>query len=95
MCAICEDYSNGHFTICLCLLSFGLLVICRGCSNSNGNFSLSLCLGLCHCLLSFGVVCLQYAGITLMATLLKETVSLSTRAVEHLLVQDMAETKYF
>ena len=37
----------------------------------------------------------QYAGITLMATLLKETVSLSTRAVEHLLVQDMAETKYF
>ena len=33
----------------------------------------------------------QYAGITLMATLLKETVSLSTRAVEHLLAQDMVE----
>ena len=41
------------------------------------------------------LVVVQYAGITLMATLLKETVSLSTRAVEHLLVQDMAETKYF
>ena len=66
------------FVFVFCLLSFGLLVICRGCSNSNGYFSLCLCLGLCHCLLSFGVVCLQYAGITLMATLLEETVSLST-----------------